>query len=241
VFAPDAETIGGNFAHLKGEIIMTDLTKKKGFATRDLATIAILAAAASILFLWEIPLLAAVPFYKLDFSNLPVLLATFAMGPVAGTLTLMVKSLVGLLHSSSQGVGELADFLIGMAMVLPAGLIYRRNRRLRTAIFGMAVGGVCATVVGVLSNVYILIPFYSAVYGLQVETIVAMGRNVFPSIRTLWEFVLLITAPFNLVKWTAISIVGGLIYKPLSPILHGRRRAAPVAGADVSAKANGEA
>ena len=218
---------------------MTSLTKRRGLTTRDLATIAILAAAASILFLWERPLLAAVPFYKLDFSNLPVLLATFAMGPLAGTLTLLVKSLVGLLHSSSQGVGELADFLIGLAMVWPAGLLYRRDKRLRSAILGMAVGGVCATIAGVLSNVYILIPFYSAVYGLQVEQIVAMGQNVIPGIHTLWDFVLLITAPFNLVKWAAISIVGGLIYKPLSPILHGRRRAAATVGAN--AKANGKA
>ncbi len=218
---------------------MTNQPKKALLTTRDLATVAILAAAASILFLWEIPLLAAVPFYKLDFSNLPVLLATFAMGPLAGTLTLLIKSLVGLLHTSSQGVGELADFLIGLAMVWPAGLIYRRNKRLGTAVLGMAVGGVLATVVGVLSNVYILIPFYSAVYGMQVESIVAMGQGVFPSIHTLWEFVLLITAPFNLVKWTAISVVGALVYKPLSPILHGRRNLKP--GFAVEAKAGGKA
>ena len=210
--------------------------KKKGLSTRDLATVAVLAAVASILFMWEIPLLAVVPFYKLDFSNLPVLLATFAMGPLAGTLTLLVKSVIGLLHSSSQGVGELADFLIGMAMVLPVGFFYRKEKRLRMAVLGMAVGGVCATIVGVLANVYLLIPFYSAVYGMPVESILDMGRQVFPGIQTIWQFVLLITAPFNLVKWTAISVLGGLVYKPLSPILHGRKRAKP---ASASAGASG--
>jgi riboflavin transporter FmnP len=127
--------------------------------TRKLTTIAILAAVASLLFLLEIPI---VLFYKLDFSNLPVLLGTFAMGPAAGTAILFLKSALGLLHTTSQGVGELADFLVGLAMVLPAGFIYRAHKSRRSALIGMAVGGVCATVAGVLANVYILIPFTGA-------------------------------------------------------------------------------
>ena len=205
---------------------MTDI-RKKGLTTREIATIAILAAVASILFMVEIPI---VLFYKLDFSNLPALLAMFAMGPVAGTLTLFIKSLVGLLHSSSQGVGELADFLVGLAMILPAGMIYRRDKTRRGALLGMALGGVCATVVGVLSNVYLLIPFYGAVYGMPVEQIIGMGQALIPSIHTVWEFVLLITAPFNLLKWTVLSAAGWFLYKPLSPILHGRARGAARAG-----------
>ena len=103
---------------------MTNTSRKPLLTTRELTTIAILAAIAAVLFMVEIPV---VLFYKLDLSNLPVLLGTFSMGPVAGTLILLVKSVLGLLHSSSQGVGELADFLMGFAMVLPAGLIYRRT------------------------------------------------------------------------------------------------------------------
>jgi len=194
---------------------------KRRFNTRQLATIAVLAAIASILFVLEIPV---VLFYKLDFSNLPVLLGTFAMGPLAGTMILLVKSTLGLLHSSSQGVGELADFLMGMAMLLPAGLIYRRDKTRRGALLGMALGAVCATVAGVLANVYILVPFYGVAYGMPVETIVAMGQSLVPSIDTLWKFVFIITAPFNVLKWTAISVLGGLMYKPLSPLLHGRKR-----------------
>ena len=199
---------------------MTDI-RKKTLGTREITTIACLAAVASILFLLEIPV---VLFYKLDFSNLPALLAMFSMGPLAGTLTLAIKSLIGLLHSSSQGVGELADFLMGLAMILPAGLIYQHNKTRRGALIGMAVGGLCATLAGVLSNLYLLIPFYAAVYGMPVEQIIAMGQAIVPSIHTAWEFVLVITAPFNLLKWTAICVVGWVLYKPLSPILHGRRR-----------------
>ena len=195
--------------------------KKWKLTTREISTIAILAAIASILFFVEIPV---VLFYKLDFSNLPVLLATFSMGPLAGTFTLAIKSVVGLLHSSSQGVGELADFLIGLAMVLPAGFLYARRKSRIGALVGMVVGGICATIVGVLSNVFILIPFYGAVYGMPVTAIIEMGQSLIPSIQTVWEFVLLITAPFNLLKWSVLSVMGVLLYKPLSPLLHGRKR-----------------
>ncbi len=191
----------------------------KPMNTRKLATIAILAAVASLLFLLEIPV---VLFYKLDFSNLPVLLGTYAMGPVAGMAILFIKSLLGLLHTTSQGVGELADFIIGLAMVLPAGLIYRTHKTRRGALLGMVVGGVCATVAGVLTNVYLLIPFYAFAYGMPVSQIVAMGQALIPGLDTVWKFVLAITAPFNVLKWTAIGVAGWLMYKPLSPLLHGR-------------------
>lgn len=200
---------------------MTNTSRKPLLTTRELTTIAILAAIAAVLFMVEIPV---VLFYKLDLSNLPVLLGTFSMGPAAGTLILLVKSVLGLLHSSSQGVGELADFLMGFAMVLPAGLIYRRNKTRRGAVLGMAAGAVAATVVGVLSNLYIMIPFYGAAYGMPVDAIVGMGQALLPAVDSLWKFVLLITAPFNLLKWIVISVLGALMYKPLSPILHGRMR-----------------
>ncbi|MEG0742989.1 MAG: ECF transporter S component [Clostridia bacterium] len=200
---------------------MTNKARKPLFTTRELTTISILAAIAAVLFMLEIPV---VLFYKLDFSNLPVLLGTFAMGPAAGTVILLVKSLLGLLHSTSQGVGELADFLMGIAMVLPAGFIYRRHKTHNTAVLGMAVGAVAATIAGVLSNVYLLIPFYGVAYGMPLETIIAMGQSLIPAVDSLWKFVLLITGPFNLLKWVVLSVLGALMYKPLSPILHGRQR-----------------
>ncbi len=197
---------------------------KKFFTTQRLAVIAILASISIVLFLppLQIPI---VLFYKLDFSNIPVLLGTFAMGPLTGTVILLLKSTVGLLFSSSLGVGELADFLMGLAMILPAGLIYRHRKSRKTAILGMIVGSVAATIAGVLLNVYLLIPFYAVAFHMPVDTIIAMGQSVAPSIDSVWKLVLIITAPFNVLKWSAISLVGGLIYKPLSPILHGKKLA----------------
>lgn len=198
---------------------MTEKVKTRSMTTRELATVAILAAIAALLFLFEIPI---VLFYKLDLSNLPALLGAFALGPVNGALILLVKSVLGLLHSTSQGVGELADFIMGFAMIFPAGLIYRRDRSRRGAIIGMAVGSVAATVAAVITNMYIMIPFYGAAYGMPVEAIIGMGQSVLPAVDSIWKFVLLITAPFNLLKWLVISVIGGIIYKPLSPVLHGR-------------------
>ena len=195
--------------------------RKTTLSTRSLTTIAILAAISAVLFMIEIPI---VLFYKLDLSSLPVLLGTFAMGPVAGTLIQLIKSLLGLLHSSSQGVGELADFIMGFAMLLPVGLVYQRMKSRKGAIVGMVLGTVVATVVAVLTNLYIMIPFYGTAYGMPVEAIVGMGAAIVPAVDSTLKFVLLITAPFNVLKWVVISIVTALVYKPLSPILHGRRK-----------------
>ena len=192
-------------------------SKSKRLTTRQLTTIAILAAISAVLFMVEIPV---VLFYKLDFSNLPVLLGAFAMGPGPATLILLIKSLLGLLHTSSQGVGELADFLMGFAMILPAGLIYQRHKTRKGALIGLVVGTLAATVAGVLSNLWLMIPFYGAVYGMPVEQIVSMGQALIPAIQDEWGFVLLITGPFNLVKWILISVVTLLVYKSLSPLLH---------------------
>ncbi|MDD3334764.1 MAG: ECF transporter S component [Eubacteriales bacterium] len=194
---------------------------KSILSTRQLTTVAILAAISAVLFLVEVPI---VLFYKLDFSNLPVLLGTFALGPLPGTLILLLKSLLGLLHTTSQGVGELADFIMGFAMLLPAGLIYRHRKCRKDAMLGMIVGTICATLAGMLTNVYLLIPFYGAVYNLPVEQIITMGQAFVPAINSLWSFVALITGPFNLLKWVIISVLTILLYKPLSPILHGGRR-----------------
>lgn len=198
------------------------MTKRKSLlTTRELTTVAILAAISAVLFMIEIPI---VLFYKLDLSHLPVLLGAFSMGPVAGTMILLVKSILGLLHSSSQGVGELADFIMGFAMMLPAALIYQRNKTRKGAIIGMVVGTVAATIAAVFTNLYIMIPFYGVILGKSVEEIVGFGASIVPAVDSTWKFVLLITAPFNLFKWIVISILDALMYKPLSPILHGNTK-----------------
>lgn len=174
---------------------------RKKLSVPTLTRIAVLSALASILFMIEVPI---VSFYKLDFSNLPALLGGFSMGAGPGLAILALKSVLGLLHSSTGGVGELADLLMGAAMLLPAALIYRRHRSRRGAVIGMAVGTAAMILASALVNYLLLFPMLTGSH---------------PT----FEFILTVTAPFNLLKGVAISVVTYLIYKPLSPLLHVRQ------------------
>ena len=197
---------------------MTSTTKSR-FSVATMTRIAILAAAASILFLIEIPIVA---FYKLDLSNIPVLLGAFSMGPVPGVIILALKSAIGLLHSSSAGVGELADFVMGAALVIPASVIYHWNKNRKNAIIGMAIGTVCMVIVGVLMNKWVMLPFYMGAFHMDMDGIIKAAGVA--GVDSEWKLLLLVTGPFNLLKGVVLSIVTALIYKPLSPILHGKMR-----------------
>ena len=192
---------------------------KTRFSVGVMTRIAILTAIASILFLIEIPVVA---FYKLDLSNIPVLLGTFSMGAVPGLIILFLKSAIGLLHSSSAGVGELADFIMGAALILPAALIYHRNKTRKSAIIGMLIGTLCTAIAGVLVNKFIMLPFYMGAFHMDMQGILDFARVT--GVDTEWKLLLLITGPFNLLKGMVLCIVTGLIYKPLSPILHEKIR-----------------
>ena len=198
---------------------MSNTVKKPVLSAGVMTRIAILAAAASILFLLEIPIVA---FYKLDLSNIPVMLGAFSMGTVPGLIILGLKSAIGLLHSSSAGVGELADFIMGAALLIPASLIYHRNKSRKSALIGMVVGTLCTAVVGVLVNKFIMLPFYMGAFHMSMDAIVASAKV--GGIDSEWKLLLLITGPFNLLKGAVLSIVTFLIYKPLSPILHEKVR-----------------
>ena len=187
------------------------------FSTPYLTRMAILTAIAFILFLVQIPVVA---FYKLDLSNIPVLLGAFSMGTVPGIIILALKCSLALLRTTSAGVGDLADFLMSAALIIPASVIYHRNKTRKTALIGMAIGTLCMVVVGVLANKFIMLPFYMGAYHMDMDGILKFA-NV-GGIDSEWKLLLLITAPFNLLKGVVLSIVTGLIYKPLSPLLHAK-------------------
>ena len=192
-------------------------TAKPRFSIGVMTRIAILAAAASILFLIEIPIVA---FYKLDLSDIPVLLGAFSMGAVPGLVILALKSAIGLLHSSSAGVGELADFIMGAALVIPAALVYHRKKSRKSAIIGMVIGTLFMTVFAVLVNKFIMLSFYMGAFHMDMDGILSFANVT--GVDSEWKLLLLITAPFNLLKGAVLCVVTGLIYKPLSPLLHGK-------------------
>ncbi len=195
---------------------------------REVTQVGILAGIAFVLMAAEFPLWFAPGFYKLDLSELPVLIGGFAMGPLAGVMIEMVKVLLYFfLHgSSTAGVGDFANFLIGCSLVLPAAVIYRfRKKKTRKhAIVGLVVGTLAMTAVGSLMNAFLLLPLYASVFHMPMGALIAMGTQVNPAITDLNTFVLFAVAPFNLFKGVLVSCLTILIYKKVSPILHGTFR-----------------
>ncbi|MGN0773991.1 MAG: ECF transporter S component [Candidatus Ventricola sp.] len=194
-------------------------TKRNADAMFNLTRCGLLAAMAVILYYIEIPVVA---FYKLDLSTLPAILAGFAMGPLQGAAVVVLKNLVHVLGTSTAGVGESADILMSCAFVIPASLLYRREKTRKGALRAMLAGAAAMTVAGVLVNYFILIPAYQVLMNLPLEVIIGMGQKVFGFIDTTLELVICITAPFNLFKAAVLSGTTYLLYKRVSPLLHQR-------------------
>ncbi len=187
-----------------------------------LAKIAILSALAYIIMFFEVPLWFAPSFYKIDFSEIIVLIGAFALGPAAGVIIEALKILLNLLFTGTQTafVGEIANFLIGISFVLPASLIYKHHKSKHNALIGMIWGTLCMTLVGALMNYYVLLPAYSYFFKMPLDALIAMGTAVNPLILNKWSLVLLATVPFNLLKAGIDSLVVMLVYKKVSPLLH---------------------
>ncbi len=187
-----------------------------------MCTGAMLAAIAAVLMFLDFPVPFLPSFYKIDFSELPVLIGAYALGPVAGVIIEAFKILVKFLikGSTTAGIGELANFLMGVAFILPASIPYRLKKTKKRAIIGLVIGTVCCTVAGCLLNAYVLLPVYAKAFG-GMEKIIGLGTKVNKNISGLGSFVLLATAPLNLIKCISVSVITMLIYKPLSRIIKG--------------------
>ena len=194
------------------------------FGVKALVKIGMLAAVAVILMIFEIPLPFAPAFYEIDFSEVPVMVGCFAMGPLAGALIELVKILLNFVITGTDtaGVGELANFIIGCSLCVPAGLIYRRNRTRKNALIGMITGTLLMTVIGCVINAFVLLPTYAVARGLSMDKLVAMGTAVNSGITGISTFVMFAVAPFNLLKGILVSVTVFLIYKKISPIFRMR-------------------
>jgi riboflavin transporter FmnP len=187
-----------------------------------IVTTGILAAVSTILRFLETPLPLLPSFLKIDFSNIPALIGGFALGPVAGTAILLIKNLLYLPATQTGGVGEIADFVISLTLVLPAALFYKYKKNRKGAILGMTAGSALMSFVGsTLMNYFVLVPFYAAVFfGSSVDAIIQVAAAVNPGITSVWTYILYAVVPFNLIKSIVVCFVTGLLYKPLSPLLH---------------------
>ncbi|MCD8083299.1 MAG: ECF transporter S component [Clostridiales bacterium] len=195
--------------------------EERFLTTKHVVLMGMFGALGAVLMLFEIPLPFLAPsFYGLDFSEVPVLVGTFIMGPMAGVIMEAVKILVKLvLKPTSTGfVGEFANFVMSCAMVVPAGLIYHRKKTKKVAMISLAVGTIIMAGASIVMNALVMIPFYSNF--MPLDTIIAMGAAINPAISNVWTFALICVGPFNVVKGICVSFVTALVYKRISIVIH---------------------
>lgn len=188
---------------------------------RYIAVLGMCAAAAAALMFLEIPLFFAPSFYELDFSEIPVLVCSFAMGPLAGVLCEFIKILLKLIlkGTATAFVGDMSNFVIGCLFILPASVLYYRRKTKKTAMGGLLLGTLMMTILGSAINAFYLIPQFSRLFGLSLDAIVGMGTAVNPSINSVTTLVLFAVVPFNLLKGVLVSGITLFIYKHIRPLL----------------------
>ena len=190
--------------------------------TRKLTLIAVLSAISSILmfFSFSVPFMPS--FIKVDFSELPALLASFAYGPLSGVCVCLIKNLINAPTTTTAYVGEFANFLLGAAFVFPAGLIYLKNKTRKGALLGALMGALFMALISVPLNYFVTYPIYQNF--MPIETIIGMYQAIFGGVNGLLECLIIFNAPFTFLKGIVVALLTFLVYKPLSPLLKGRKK-----------------
>ena len=201
----------------------TVATQKRTFLqnVRILTMTAVLSAISFVLAFFEFPVPLSPSFARMDLSDLPALIGAFAYGPMSGILIELVKNALQLLTSSTGGIGELANFIMGSSFVVTAGLIYKSHKTKKTAMIACLIASVTMGIVASIVNYFILLPVFEAF--MPLDQLIASFGEFIPFIKTKLDIVLFNAFPFNVLKGIGISIVTMLLYKRLSPILKGRQ------------------
>ena len=189
---------------------------RKVSVARRISIISICAAIAVVLHILDFPLPFLAPgFYKLDFSEVPVMLCGFFLGPSAAVICEGIKILLKLLlkSTSTAFVGDLANFVVGCSFALPATIWYHVHKSKHSALAGLCLGTLCMTIFGTAFNAVYLLPKFAQLYGMPLETIIAMGTKIHGGVKGVGTFVVLCVAPLNLVKGALISLLTMLLYK----------------------------
>ena len=184
-----------------------------------LTVTAMLGAVAVVLMLMEFSIPFLIPdFVKMDFSELPALLAAFSLGPVYGIAVCFIKNAVHALFTTTACVGELCNFLLGCCFMIPAGLFYKMKKSRRSALWGALLGALAMAICSVPINYFISYPVYTAF--IPLDAIINMYQALIPSVNGLLMCLIVFNAPFTLLKGILTTALAFLIYKPLSPLLH---------------------
>ena len=195
---------------------------------RMIALTAMLAAVSTVLMYLQFPMPFIIPaFIQMDFSELPALIAAFAYGPIAGVAVCLIKNLFHLFGTTTMGVGELSNFLLGASFIFTAGLIYKRSKNRKGALLGTLIGAAVMAIISFPVNLYITYPFFTVVFfGGNQAPIMGMYQAILPWADTLPKALLVFNMPFNFIfKGLVNAALAFLIYKPLSPVLKGKLQA----------------
>lgn len=195
-------------------------SQKRTNHIRKLVMTALMAALSSVLmfFSFNVPLMPS--FIKMDLSELPALIAAFAMGPLSGAAVCLVKNLVNLFFTTTGGVGELSNFLLGVFFVVPAGIIYRLRPRLSGAVIGSVTGALLMAVLSVFSNYYVVYPIYTAF--LPMDAIIGMYQAINPSVKNLWQCLIVFNMPFTFIKGMVSAVITMAVYRKITPLINGK-------------------
>ena len=188
-------------------------------AIRRMTSIAVMSAVAMVLQFIEVSIPIMPSFIKLDFSDIPELIIAFAYGPISGAIVCLLKNLIHMPLSSSAFIGELSNFLLGCAFVIPAGLIYKHNKTKKTALIASIAGAFVMAILSVPINYFIIYPLYANVLGLPIPVIVGMYQAILPAADTLVKDLLIFNLPFTFVKGMIDAAFTFVLYKRISPIL----------------------
>lgn len=187
--------------------------------TRYLVRVGVLGALAFALMFLDLPLaFIAPPFMKLDLSDVPGLISGFAMGPTYGVLVQLIKNILNLSKTSTGGVGELSNFIVGSSFVLVSSLIYKREKTMKSALIGIVCGVLTMAVLAMLSNYFVVFPLYARIM-IPMETIINMGKAVNSNIDSLFKMMILSVLPFNIIKGAVNGMVTFLVYKKVKKYL----------------------
>lgn len=194
----------------------------KNQKVRNITVTAVMSAAATVLMYlsFSVPLVPS--FLKFDFSELPALLTGFALGPGYGAAVCFVKNLVNVFFTTTMGVGELSNFILGCMFVVPAAIVYRRKKTKKAAFVGSLAGAFAMAAFSFVTNRFFIYPIYGKVMG-GLDKIVALYTAILPGVTELWQALLIFNVPFTFVKGLASVLISMLIYKKLSPILKGKQ------------------
>lgn len=196
--------------------------KKSVFTAEMIAKIAVLAALAAVLLLFNFPVFFAPVFYKVDFSDIPALIGGFSYGPLAAAMICFIKIVLNIIMeggSETAFVGELSNLLISISFTVTCSYLYQKKKTKGGAVVSMVIGSAVMGLCGCVLNYYLIIPAYVTFMHFPLEAIIGMGTKIFPSVKDLMSLIVYCTLPFNLFKAAVQSVVTFILYKRISSLL----------------------